>query len=87
MASAGKSSIQSGPSRGNAGSYALCVANDGYEASVERFKVNRVLPATADESPAIRVVDETGEDYLYDASRFVEIEILPAASALLSAQD
>ena len=54
---------------------AVCVDNRGYPASLELHKIYRVLP---DEDAAaegdIRVVDESGEDYLYSADRFVEIE-------------
>lgn len=55
---------------------AVCIDNTGYEMSLERRKVYPVLP---DESAArhdfVRVVDETGEDYLFPASRFVLIEV------------
>ena len=55
--------------------FAVCIDNRGYPASLELHKIYRVLP---DEGAAaegdIRVVDESGEDYLYPADRFVEIE-------------
>jgi len=55
---------------------AVCVDNTGYEMSLERRKVYPVQP---DESAArrnyVRVVDETGEDYLFPASRFVLIPV------------
>ena len=55
--------------------FAVCVDNRGYPASLELHKIYRVLP---DEDAAaegdIRVIDESGEDYLYSANRFVEIE-------------
>ncbi|MBM3358929.1 MAG: hypothetical protein FJY54_14535 [Betaproteobacteria bacterium] len=55
--------------------FAVCVDNRGYPASLELHKIYRVLP---DEDAAaegdIRVIDESGEDYLYSADRFVEIE-------------
>ncbi|MGH8688254.1 MAG: hypothetical protein ACREVQ_11180 [Burkholderiales bacterium] len=55
--------------------FAVCVDNRGYPASLELHKIYRVL---SDEDAAsegdIRVIDESGEDYLYSANRFVEIE-------------
>lgn len=54
----------------------MCIDNRGYPASLERHKIYRVLPDDdADEDGDIRVVDESGEDYLYSAERFVEIEL------------
>ena len=51
--------------------FAICVANEGYD-DLEAWKVYQVLPdAKAAEVSCIRVVDESGEDYLYPAERFV----------------
>ncbi|HEY0173140.1 MAG TPA: hypothetical protein VGB98_19180 [Pyrinomonadaceae bacterium] len=56
--------------------FAICVSNEGYPASLELWKVYRVLP---DEKGAqhqlIRVVDESGEDYLYPESFFAPVEL------------
>lgn len=55
--------------------FAVCVNNRGYPASLELHKIYRVLPdEDARAEGDIRVIDESGEDYLYSASRFVEIE-------------
>jgi hypothetical protein len=55
------------------------VRNDGYEASLERNKIYAVLPdKDAERDGELRVVDESGEDYLFSADRFVVID-LPAA--------
>jgi hypothetical protein len=55
---------------------AVCVDNKGYEMSLERRKVYPVLPdESAARSNYVRVVDETGEDYLFPASRFVLIPV------------
>ena len=63
------------PGRG----FAVCVRNDGYEASLERNKIYAVLPDDgAERDGDLRVVDESGEDYLFSADRFVAIEV-PAA--------
>lgn len=57
----------------------MCVRNDGYEASLERNKIYTVLPdKEAEQDGELRVVDESGEDYLFSADRFVTIEV-PAA--------
>ncbi|MEK7854886.1 MAG: hypothetical protein AAB288_02265 [Acidobacteriota bacterium] len=54
----------------------MCIDNRGYPTSLELHKIYRVL---ADEDAAedgdIRVIDESGEDYLYSADRFVEVEL------------
>ena len=56
--------------------FAVCVCNEDYEASLELHKIYRVLPdedAAADGD--LRVIDESGEDYLYPAEWFVFIEL------------
>lgn len=56
--------------------FVVCVNNRGYPASLELHKIYRVLPdADAAEDGDIRVIDESGEDYLYSADRFVEVEL------------
>jgi hypothetical protein len=57
---------------------AVCVRNDGYAASLEVRKIYRVLPDPgAATAHLLRVVDESGEDYLYPADYFVLLD-LPA---------
>jgi hypothetical protein len=55
--------------------FAICINDGGY---VDDLKVRTVFQVLPDESAArsnhIRVVDETGEDYLYPAHLFVPIE-------------
>lgn len=56
--------------------FAACVNNSEYPASLELHKIYRVLPdedAAADGD--LRVVDESGEDYLYPADYFVIVEL------------
>ena len=59
--------------------FAVCVNNIEYPASLELHKIYRVIP---DEDAAVdgdlRVVDESGEDYLYPARWFVFLELPPA---------
>lgn len=61
--------------------YLLCVKNAGYETSLERRKVYRVLPSAKAESHGlVRVVDESGEDYLYPVEYFLPV-VLPIEAA------
>jgi hypothetical protein len=56
--------------------FAVCINNRGYPASLELHKIYLVLPDEgAAEDGDIRVIDESGEDYLYAADRFVEVEL------------
>ena len=66
--------------------FAICLNNEGYEASLEVGKVYRVLPdREAAAHGYIRMVDESGEDYAFDADRFYEIEFPPPVEATLDA--
>ena len=59
--------------------YVVCIDNSDYPASLELHKIYHVLPdpdAAADGD--MRVIDESGEDYLYSAHRFVPITVPPA---------
>ncbi len=62
--------------------FVICINNEAYPASLQLWKVYRVLP---DEKGArhnmIRVIDESGEDYLFPASYFVPVK-LPQAVKL-----
>lgn len=66
--------------------FAICVKNEGYPASLQLWKVYRVLP---DEKGArhnmVRIIDESGEDYLFSASYFVPVELPQAAKSALLA--
>ena len=54
--------------------FAICVANEGYD-DLETWKVYQVLPdAKAAGVGCIRVIDESGEDYLYPADWFVMVD-------------
>jgi hypothetical protein len=57
---------------------ALCLRNRGYEASLERRKLYQVIPdSDAQKYGQLRVIDESGEDYLYPASFFAFIKLPP----------
>jgi hypothetical protein len=60
--------------------YLLCVRNEGYPASLEVHKVYNHLPdPEANKHRLIRVIDESGEDYLYPRDFFISI-VLPRAA-------
>lgn len=59
--------------------YVVCVRNDDYPASLELRKLYRVIDDDfAGKHGMVRVVDESGEDYLYPNDFFVQVD-LPAA--------
>ena len=54
----------------------VCVKNDGYAVSLERRKLYVVLAdAQAAKHGQLRIVDESGEDYLYPKEFFVAVEL------------
>lgn len=56
--------------------FAVCVNNAEYPASLELHKIYRVLPdEDAEVDGDLRIVDESGEDYLYPADYFVLLEL------------
>ena len=56
--------------------FVVCIHNEGYPASLELHKIYRVLPDTeAEREGDLRIVDESGEDYLYPADWFVPIQV------------
>ena len=56
--------------------FAVCVNNQGYEAALELGKLYRIVPdADAAAHGYIRVIDESGEDYAYAATRFYPVEL------------
>lgn len=60
------------PARKNkAQRYAVCLRNEGYEASLELRKLYPVVPdRVAEANELIRVIDESGEDYVYPTRCF-----------------
>ena len=58
--------------------FALCLDNSAYPASLERWKIYQVLPdADAEEYGQMRVVDESGEDYLFPSTCFMPLRLSP----------
>jgi hypothetical protein len=56
--------------------YALCLDNEGCRASLEVRKIYQVVPdPEAEREGLIRVIDNSGEDYLYEESSFVLLKL------------
>jgi hypothetical protein len=56
--------------------FVVCIENAGYPASLELHKIYRiVVDADAARDGDVRIVDESGEDYLYPAEWFAELEL------------
>ncbi len=59
--------------------FAICVDNEGYEASLIAGKVYRLIPdKTAAEQDMLRLVDESGEDYLFHKRHFALVDFPPS---------
>lgn len=64
--------------------FVVCVQNADYSASLELHKIYRAIPdADAAVDGDIRVVDESGEDYLYPESYFIPIAVPPPVKSSL----
>jgi hypothetical protein len=58
----------------------ICLDNSGYEVSLEKRKIYVGLRDTrAERLGRIRIIDESGEDYLYPADRFIAADLPLAA--------
>lgn len=64
--------------------FVICISNRGYSASLVRRRLYReVFDPEAARLGMIRVIDESGDDYLYPARLFASIDLpLPVARAL-----
>jgi hypothetical protein len=86
MGLAKKSSKSSVSSRKRPTGYVVCLRNDDYAASLEPRKLYPVLPdAAAEKHGMIRVIDESGEDYLYPADLFVSLRLPQSVTRALAA--
>jgi hypothetical protein len=57
--------------------FLLCVDNEGYKASLELRKLYENIPdKEAERSGQVRIIDESGEDYLYPADFFAPVRLL-----------
>ena len=56
--------------------YMVCVKNGDYRASLELRKLYKRIPdRNAENRDMVRIVDESGEDYLYPASNFIPVRL------------
>ncbi len=56
--------------------FLLCVDNDGYEASLEKQKLYERIPdKEAERYNQVRIIDESGEDYLYPFRFFAPVRL------------
>ncbi|MBC8031535.1 MAG: hypothetical protein H7Z16_15740 [Pyrinomonadaceae bacterium] len=67
--------------------FVVCLNNDGYKASLEVGKLYRFIPdEEAEAEGLLRVIDESGEDYAFDSTRFHRVSLpAPVEKALLAA--
>ncbi|MGH8653284.1 MAG: hypothetical protein ACREYE_14455 [Gammaproteobacteria bacterium] len=69
-------------------SFALCIDDTDYKASLIPGKVYRIIAdPKAAKDDLIRIVDESGEDYLYHKSHFVFVEFPPAVTKRILAME
>lgn len=67
--------------------FAVCINNSDYEVSLERGKIYQVLPDPDGTSHGyLRIIDESGEDYLFDSRRFFPITVSPQLQKALKQQ-
>jgi hypothetical protein len=60
----------------NRSHFVICIENSEYPASLEKRKIyETVLDADAEKHGQIRVIDESGEDYLYPSECFVNANL------------
>ena len=63
----------------------VCVENDGYAVSLEKRKIYIALrDAAAEKHNMLRIIDESGEDYLFSSRYFVRLPLPSAAKRALS---
>jgi len=64
---------------------ALCIDHQGHAGSLQMFKIYRVLPWKPEDGKMLRVIDESGEDYLYPRKCFIMDPVKPSVrKAILS---
>ena len=65
--------------------YLFCVRNDDYPASLEVRKIYKTVPdESAKKRHFVRILDESGDDYLYPESYFVAIDLPKIAAAVFA---
>ena len=65
----------------------VCVSNIGYEIDLEPRKLyERVIDEAAEQKGLVRIIDDSGEDYLFPVALFAAIDLPQALDALLHQQ-
>lgn len=65
--------------------FVICIENANYPVSLEKRKIYESIPdADANKHGQIRVIDESGDDYLYPQSCFVEADLSAKTKAVLA---
>lgn len=65
--------------------FVVCLDNKGFAASLEIGKLYQIIPdKEAEKVGGIRVIDEDGEDYLYDSEMFCLIQVPPIVARTLA---
>lgn len=79
-----KSISKGGPRRGTTRQFVICVRNDDYRASLKLRKLYEIIDGGfAMQHDLVRVVDQSGEDYLYPAAYFVRVDVPKAVQRTL----
>lgn len=64
--------------------FVVCINNEGYRASLELHKLYQVIPdKVVEDDGDIRIVDESGEDYIYPAFYFKKVSLTKDVKLLL----
>ncbi|CAN5571861.1 hypothetical protein BH10ACI1_BH10ACI1_11280 [soil metagenome] len=64
--------------------FVVCLNNAGFLASLEIGKLYRIIPdEEAEQLGGLRVIDEDGEDYFYDAEMFYPLQVPPIVAQTL----
>lgn len=76
MSAASSKQMQGKRNRHSLPRFVVCIDNSNYEASLELHKIYSVIPdPDAVQEGDLRIFDESGEDYLYAADRFLAIDV------------
>jgi len=71
-----KSNVSSTNRKGRGHHFMVCVRNDGHSASLELRKLYQAIPDQgASRLHLVRIIDESGEDYLYPEGYFVAVNL------------
>ncbi len=64
--------------------FVVCLNNEGFLASLEIGKLYQIIPdQEAEKLGGLRVIDEDGEDYFYDAEMFCPLQVPPIVARTL----